>query len=651
MAGSFLNSQYREVRPARAEQLADGRKRLTRFVSFKQNSEFPAEMGGTVATTTDAATNWASPPTGWENLYLISAVTDTSLSPNGSGNNPVTILTFESAGTIAQTDETKNNGALLLRTIRTAHTAPATPSGYTLIQTVDDNPSGFDTFTYTFAKGDGQVSRVDETRNNGALLVATITHLTAPGAADPVATLSGYTRVSISNQESDGHEVWRAVFMQGSGEIGRDISYRQSSDQGDTGVTITTIRYIVQDEGTVLPASLSGSVLIGKDYVDQDGHRIWTTTWAKGTGTVSESTEIKNNEALYIYRKVALGTAPTAPTGNNGGTVTLISESERDEAGFVVYERAWAEGDGEISRSIDYLQSEDEGTGGVTRTTIRHLVSPSATVQPTSLSGSVLIGKDFTDVDGHRIWTTVWAKGTGLVAQYIAARQDGLREVTNVTLGTRTAPDGIVIRDDYRIVEGFKVYTVSSIQSASGGNPTAASVSFERYVPFTYPGRAKAFSETVSGSKYLDVFRSPPVTTDVKATVTVTYTATNTIGSVADYWNPSEWATIRANWTGLRDTPNNVVTALPGYRSVSATAVTATASAVGAGSDLSCLGGLVFGGTTASITCTGGPSDPGGTTKTLDVTIEPAFVSTAGTAYYRKTVVSASIPAQAALPV
>jgi hypothetical protein len=528
MAGSFLNSQYHEVRPARAEKLPDGRKRLTRFVSFKQNSEFPAEMGGTVATSTDAASNWSSPPSGWSDLYLISAQTDTSLSPNGSGNNPVTILTYETAGTIAQTDETRNNGALLIRTIRTAHTAPSTPSGYTLISTVDDNPSWFDTFTYTFAKGTGQVSQSDETKNNGALLLTTIRYITVPGVlgtkgANPISTPAGYTLVSEDYSEQDGHRVWVATYAKGVGEIGRTIDYRQSDDAGTTGATITTIRYIVADEGTVMPTSLAGSVEIGRDYVDQDGYRIWTTTWAKGTG---------------------------------------------------------------------------------------------------------------------------------LVGQSITARQDGLREVTNVALGTRSAPSGVVIRDDYSISGGYKIYTVTSMQEADGGStPTAVTLEFERYVPFTYPGRAKTFTETVNSATLLDVFLSPPVTTDVKATITITYTTTDTIGTVSDYWNPTGWATLRAVWVGWGEKPFNQVSALTGYRSVSDSAVEATASVFGSGSDLSCLGNPVFGGKKAKIWCTGGPTDPGGNTYTLDVTLEPAFTSTAGTKYYRKTVVTATIPAQSALPV
>lgn len=413
MAGSFLNSQYREVRPAKAEQLPDGRKRLTRFVSFKQNSEFPTEMGGTVPTTTDAATNWASPPTGWENLYLISAQTDTSLSPNGSGNNPVTILTFESAGTISQTDETRNNSALLIRTIRTAHTAPATPGGYTLIRIDDDNPSGFDTFTYTFAlgtgqvgqddsiknngallirtiryltvpgtlgtkgdnpigtpggytlidesyaeqdghrlwtgtyaKGTGQISREDDTRNNGKLLLATITHLTVPGAADPVATLFGYVRVSVSNQESDGHEVWRATFAQGDGEIGRLVDRSQcgTTEDGTVGIERLNIEYLTAPAAAEPTwSSVTGYVKMSVRKAERDGHMIWTGGFAKGAGLVVDDYTIRSLGKMIVYHRVALGAAPTAPAGSLTGTVTLFDVNVRQDSGYAVYDYRWVE--------------------------------------------------------------------------------------------------------------------------------------------------------------------------------------------------------------------------------------------------------------------------------------------------------------------
>jgi hypothetical protein len=228
-----------------------------------------------------------------------------------------------------------------------------------------------------------------------------------------------------------------------------------------------------------------------------------------------------------------------------------------------------------------------------------------------------------------------------------------LREVTNISLGSKSTPTGVVIRDDYRIDEGYTVYIVTSIQAADGSTAIASiSLVFERYVPFLYPGRAKAYTlEAANGWDAYDVFRSPPVRTDVKATITVSYQTTNTLGTISNYWNPSEWAVVQAEWITLDNIPGFAVVALPGYRSVSATPLTFTAGVWADGTAGTMLGNVVYGNTTAKLTVTGGPADPGGNTYTLDATIEPAFTASDGTQYYRKTLVTATIPAQVALPV
>jgi hypothetical protein len=247
------------------------------------------------------------------------------------------------------------------------------------------------------------------------------------------------------------------------------------------------------------------------------------------------------------------------------------------------------------------------------------------------------------------LWTGVFAKGAGTVDTIIGTRTDGLRTVTSISLGTKDTPAGVVIDDRERKADGHIVYTVTSIQAADGTTAvTSVSLAWERYVPFTYPGRAKAFTETYDTTKtQLALYTSPPVSTLVKATVTVSYTTTSTLGTISDFWNPTDWAAVRKQWVGAYGVAAATTEALPGYRSVSATAVTLA----GSGFDATIEGHNIYAGTTARITCTGGPSDPGGNTYTLAAELEPAFTSTAGTVYYRKTLVSATIPAQASLPV
>ena len=450
---SWLIQQAIHVRPAKAEKSPDGRKRLIRWLSWKQNSESPPELQFAYG---DLDLWEANAPSGWTGLRLAKVETDYSIANNGAGNDPVITLTYEGTGTVKQVDETRNNGALLLTSITSFYDVPATPSGYTLVGISNDNVSGFPYKVYQYAKGTG-----------------------------------------------------------------------------------------------------------------------------------------------------------------------------------------------EVARAIDYGQSSDQGTTGVTRTTIRYLVVPGASVQPTSLAGSVEIARNMEEGDGYRIWTTTWAKGTGTVSELIGTRQDGLREVTYVSLGSRTAPSGIVIQDDKRLADGYEVFTVTSMQEADGGNdPTTVSLSWERYVPFTYPGRAKAWVETVGSQEFLDVFLSPPVETLVEATVTVTYQTASTM-TISDFWNPSTWATMRATWVGAYGVAATRVQALKGYRTTSATAVTLA----GTGYDEAIFGYNIFNGTTARITVTGGPSDPGGNTYTLSAELEPAFTSSTGTQYYRLTKVVATIPAQASLPV
>jgi hypothetical protein len=173
---SFWISQAYEIRTARGEVLADGRKRLTRFIAWKQNNETQDQLTYTYG---DADAFPGTAPTGWTGLLLAKIEADNSPANNGAGNDPVIQLTYETPGTVTERDDTRNNGALSLKTIVSFWDTPATPSGYTLVSTNTENVNGFAYKTYTYAKGDGQISRDDDTRNNGALMLATITHLTA----------------------------------------------------------------------------------------------------------------------------------------------------------------------------------------------------------------------------------------------------------------------------------------------------------------------------------------------------------------------------------------------------------------------------------------------------------------------------------------
>jgi hypothetical protein len=271
---------------------------------------------------------------------------------------------------------------------------------------------------------------------------------------------------------------------------------------------------------------------------------------------------------------------------------------------------------------------------------------------PATPSGWTLLTQNVEFINGRQVYRYEFVLGNGLIEEAISARSDGLREVTDISFGTKVTPSGVVIRDEYRESDGYKIYTVTTIQSDSGGDPTSGSFSVKRILTFPYPGRAKAFTETYSGRTMLDIYKSPPVDMRCSGTITVTYQSSNTFTTPSDLWAPTAWAVARAQWISFGNNPHNLVEAMNGYFSVSSTPVTVTCSNV-APIDAAIFGNPIYGGTTAQIIVAGGPSDPAGNTVTLEAYIDerPAFAAVDGTKYYRKTVITVVVPTPPALPV
>lgn len=401
---------------------------------------------------------------------------------------------------------------------------------------------------------------------------------------------------------------------------------------------------------TGVHALWSGLRLIRQSVAELDGSnyivRVYETIPATAEIQVGSNTRISledGRESIEAeFLQFSAGTYAPGSVGSTtapGDTNAFLQRAEQTNDGTLRRIKRTYVYAGQIAQSDNY---------GEQNKSLLRTITNVKTV-PSTPSGYTLIATDVNPVNGLPIYRYTFAKGEGLVSVSIAMRNDGLREETNVSYGTKTTPTGIVIRDDYREGNGYRIYTVTAMQAADGTTATGATYSIEAYVPFTYPGRAKAFSETYDGKVMLNLFKDPPVATEVRATVTVSYQTSNVLGTISDYWNPSQWACVRAQWVGSYGRQTSQIDALPGYRSVSATAVTYT----GNGFDSSIFGGVIYNGSTASITVTGGPGDPGGTTKTLHAALDerPAFTSLAGVNYYRKTLVSAAIPSQSALPV
>lgn len=373
------------------------------------------------------------------------------------------------------------------------------------------------------------------------------------------------------------------------GLISAVTSYEISPDQGTTGITRLTLKYVTGSSSTSNPFGPfvpGGYVLTNVGYDDSGGRRMWTGEYVFGQGIVDSSVEIRENGKLVIYSITSINAAPSAPSPTIGGTVVLIKSENRNgtrvENGTVVYEYQWAEGHGQV-------------------------------------------------------------------ATHITTRQDGLREVTFVSLGTRVAPSGIIVRDDNQEETGYTLYTVSALQTAAGGaDPSAVSFTFGAIEKFTYPGRLKSFISSANLRNALDVYKSPPLTTDIPASILITYQTSPTLTLAHTLWAPVDAATVIAQWVSNDQLQHSLVESFPGYRVVpsGSTSLLATTNL-----DASILNQPILAATVGFITATGGPASPDGNTYALSGRLEPAFTDTTGTMWYRKTEIFATIPTQPALPV
>jgi hypothetical protein len=396
--------------------------------------------------------------------------------------------TYISAGVITTDIQTKDQGALILETITAVNVIPTNPGGYTLIDAKTENVGGLPVYTYTFAYGSGTIDTKIETKDNGALLIQTIRAL---GSAP--STPGGYTLFATDNEAEDGYGLYTYSYAKGTGQISTQTEYRLSPDQGTTGVTVTTIKYLSTPSISSNPITgPGGSELISIEMAEQDGYRLWTGIYASGQGTISTEIVYKFDGNLTETTITAINTAPT-----NAGTLIKADtrNGTRFEDGTIIYTYTWAQVTGgatgaQISVETEYLESVDTGTHGITKTTFKYIVAPGSSIQPTSCGSSILVKKEYSDAEGYGIWTTVWAIGTGQVLYEYTLDESGVLAIHHATSidATPTTPSAViggtvtVFEERSKVDNGYTVYdwryaeTLSTGQSAitTRGEPDGA---------------------------------------------------------------------------------------------------------------------------------------------------------------------------------
>lgn len=376
---SFLTYPFAQAKKPFAEVLPDQRKRLTRYFQVTATNLIPPGLDDSPGTADD----WPDAPTGWTGLLLTYKKFEDELAQKGADTRPILTLIFEQISATAETPVGEPTMVVnqygyqeaTFEWVQFSSNAPTfevpgvttAPSPYTTLVLRDQEAPDDGTLRRikrTYVEG-GELSDTSEIRFGGKVVVRTLRYLN-----EVPPTPSGYTLVGPGVDYINGLPVYSYQFVQVSGgggsgtggvvsqgftdSSGGTVAFNPASPNSATGAVICTTNYVSTLAITSNPVTQpTGFVLFAVNYEDETGLRMWTTKSGFGSGLILDETTIQAVGALVVYHRIALGTAPTTPSATIGGTVTLFDSSDRNQDGYMLYDRRWSEGDGQSSITTD----------------------------------------------------------------------------------------------------------------------------------------------------------------------------------------------------------------------------------------------------------------------------------------------------------
>ena len=313
------------------------------------------------------------------------------------------------------------------------------------------------------------------------------------------------------------------------------------------------------------------------------------------------------------------------------------------------------------------------------------------------------------DTDSYREFTRTYIQA-GTLSVSESNESEGVIKVTTTFLVTEGTTVGPVIARTTGEFAGLKTISVTTLQDSSGQSIVHGGANtvhqYNRMVDFTYPGVVSMVGDKIEdGSVVTNLYNfnlKPPVQAKIESRVSVIFQTSADIvdgdftfndgdggGSgvaATGLWNPTEWASTYMSGIAWNYSPFSETKGLRGYRINTATSgvvandepggtiifkhlgvfvfqnkapehlaiVTTTnplSASINAVSDSQGLrtivnGNRIFASTPYRMEVFGGPTDPVGVKFTLDVDLRPAFTDVDGNTYYKKTIITSTIPAQ-----
>jgi len=244
---------------------------------------------------------------------------------------------YTTGGTMSDMQNLRFGGKVIVRTITSLNSIPATPAGYSLVAPGVTYPRGLPLYAYEFVASNGGGT---------------------PGTGG---------QISIDYYNAQGGAV----------------SFNPAAPSGSDGTTRAVIRYVTAEGVTLNPIPTpAGFVLVGLEMSEDTGYILWTGTYYRGEGLVVDEVTVSEIGALVVYHRVQFGSAPTTPSATIGGTVTLFDSSTRQADGYVIYDYKWAEGDGQSDYTV-----EGESDGALTYTVVTYTLAASVPAYPGTGTG------------------------------------------------------------------------------------------------------------------------------------------------------------------------------------------------------------------------------------------------------------------------
>lgn len=297
---------------------------------------------GQVTVTTQRALN--TQPEVPDGVFLISTGTETD-----RFGELHTFVWAEGSGIISTGVEKRYNGQLEIFTVQSINAPPEIPETAFLLGVRTESGSYGEVYTYRFAEGSGEISRSEESRHDGNLVITVVQSLNeVPSFPE------GVHRISEKTETSDFGVIYTYRWAEGAGELSRSIETRHNGR-----LTITTIQWLneMPPEGVV-----AGAVVMTRVESAEFG-TVYTYRYAAGTGEISSSTRIRYNGNLTITRIRTLNEVPEVPSG-----ARVLEEGTEDSDFGTIYTTRYAEGEGLMA-----TETESRHNGNLTIVTERWL--------------------------------------------------------------------------------------------------------------------------------------------------------------------------------------------------------------------------------------------------------------------------------------